>query len=91
LQALIGRETKGIICLKKYRPDLRICTVDVPPTGLAIVRGPDRRSTILASRLDALYKEFISYDYDEVEANKAQQLNRVENKWREIKAALRKH
>ncbi len=87
-QVWSGDVWKLIICLKKYRPDLRIRTVDVPPTGLAIIRGLDRRSTILTSRLDSLYREFVPYDYGKMEAGKAQQLNRVENKWNEIKAAL---
>jgi hypothetical protein len=83
-----GDVWKLILCLKKYRPDLRVSTVDVPPTGLAIIRGLDRSSTALPSRLDALCEEFIPYEYDEMDASKAQQLNRIENKWHEIKAAL---
>jgi len=83
-----GDVWKLILCLKKYRPELRISTVDVPPTGLAIIRGLDPISTILPSRLDSLYAEFIPCDYSQLEPAKAQQLNRVENKWHEIKAAL---
>jgi len=83
-----GDVWKLIICLKKYRPDLRIHTVDVPPTGLAIIRGLDRGSTTLASSLDSLYKEFIPYDYGVLETNKAQQLNRMENKWDKIETVL---
>jgi len=83
-----GDVWKLIPCLKKYRPDLRIGTVDVPPTGLAIIRCLDRSSTTLPSRLESLYEEFVPCDYGELEAGKAQQLNRVENKWHEIKAAL---
>jgi hypothetical protein len=83
-----GDVWKLILCLKKYRPDLRISTVDVGPTGLAIIRGLDRNSTTLASSLDRLYGEFIPCDYGNMEANKAQQLNRIENKWHEIKTAL---
>jgi hypothetical protein len=83
-----GDVWKLILCLKKYRPELRMSTVDVPPTGLAIIRGLNRFSTTLTSRLDSLYGEFIPCDYGELEAGKAQRLNRVENKWQEIKAAL---
>lgn len=83
-----GDVWKLILCLKKYRPDLRISTVDVPPTGLAIIRGLDRSSTALSSRLDGLCEEFIACDYDEMDAGKARHLNRIENKWHEIKAAL---
>jgi hypothetical protein len=83
-----GDVWKLIVCLKKYRPDLRIYTVDVPPTGLGIICGLDRNSTTLASRLDSLYEEFIPYDYGEMDAGKAQQLNRIDNKWNEIEAVL---
>jgi hypothetical protein len=83
-----GDVWKLILCLKKYRPDLRICTVDVPPTGLGIIRGLDPSSTTLTSLLDGLYKEFIPCDYGQIESDKAQQLNRVENKWHEIKSLL---
>jgi hypothetical protein len=87
-QVWSGDVWKLILCLKKYRPDLRISTVDVPPTGLAIIRGIDPASTALASRLEKLYEEFIPCDYGEMETGKARQLNRVENEWHEIKAAL---
>jgi hypothetical protein len=83
-----GDVWKLILCLKKYRPDLHVSTIDAPPTGLGVIRGLDRRSTILTSRLESLYEEFIPCDYDKMDADKARQLNRVENKWNEIKAAL---
>jgi hypothetical protein len=83
-----GDVWKLILCLKKYRPELRISTVDVPPTGLGIIRGLNRSSTTLATRLGALCEEFVPYAYDEMDASKGQHLNRIENKWHEIKAAL---
>jgi hypothetical protein len=83
-----GDVWKLIPCLKKYRPDLHISTVDVPHTGLGIIRGLDPKSTALASRLDQLNAEFIPLDYGVMDAAKAQQLNRLENNWHEIKAAL---
>jgi hypothetical protein len=83
-----GDVWKLIVCLKKYRPDLRIGTVAVPPTGLGIIRRLDSRSTALPARLERLYEEFIPYDYGEMEPDKARQLNRVENRWNEIKPIL---
>jgi hypothetical protein len=81
-----GDVWKLIVCLKKYRPDLWLCTVDVPPTGLGIIRRLDPGSTTLTPLLDGLYEEFVPYDYSRIEPDKAQQLNRVENRWNEIKA-----
>jgi len=83
-----GDVWKLIVCLKKHRPDLRLCTVDVPPTGLGLIRCLDPHSTILTSQLDVLYEEFVPYDYGRLEPDKAQQLNRLENRWNEIKAVL---
>jgi hypothetical protein len=87
-QVWSGDVWKLIVCLKKYRPDLLICTVDVPPTGLGIIRSLDPRSTTLPSLLDSLTKEFVPYDYGQMEPDKARQLNRVENRWNEIKSVL---
>jgi len=83
-----GDVWKLIVCLKKYRPDLHIATVDVPPTGLGIIRRLDARSTALASRLESLYEEFIPCHYGELDSGKAQKLNRMDNKWHEIKSVL---
>jgi hypothetical protein len=87
-QVWSGDVWKLIVCLKKYRPDLLIGTVDVPPTGLGIIRRLDPHSTILPSRLESLYEEFVPCDYGAMEAGKAQQLNRIENRWHEIKSLL---
>jgi len=52
-----GDVWKVILCLKKYRPDLRVHTLAAPPTGLGIVRGLDRRSNVLQARLEEIYRE----------------------------------
>jgi hypothetical protein len=83
-----GDVWKLVVCLKKYRPDLALWTIDVPPTGLAIVRRLDPRSNALASRLEDLCGEFVPLDYSEIETNKARRLNRLKNKWREIQSVL---
>jgi hypothetical protein len=83
-----GDVWKLVVCLKKYRPDLRIRTVDVVPTGLTIIRGLDPASTVLSSRLRQIEQEFVPQDFDEIKTDKAQKLNRVANKWSDIKAFL---
>ena len=83
-----GDVWKLVLCLKKYRPDLRVSVVDIPPTGLALIRGLDPQSSVLASQLDRLCQEFIPCDYSQIENNKSEQLNRVENRWHEIEAIL---
>lgn len=83
-----GDVWKLIVCLKKYRPDLQVRTVDVAPSGLAIIRGLDPASTVLSSRMREIEKEFIPQDFDQIETGLAQKLNLVPNHWNEIKAFL---
>jgi hypothetical protein len=83
-----GDVWKLVLCLKKYRPDLQVATIDVPPTGLGVIRKLDPASNLLASRLQSICEEFIPYEYGEIETNKPERLNSVENRWHEIKALL---
>jgi len=69
-----GDVWKLIPCLKKYRPDLKIRTVDVAPTGLTIIRGLDPASSTLSSRLREIEQEFVPLDFDEAVTDKAQNL-----------------
>jgi hypothetical protein len=77
-----GDVWKLILCLKKYRPDLQIHTLASPPTGLCVIRGLDRKSTILGARLEALYKEFIPLPYSALEPDKSLALNLVPGDWK---------
>ena len=83
-----GDVWKVILCLKKYRPDLKIRTVDVGPTGLTIVRGIDSNSNVLSSRLAEIEREFIAKDFDEIESEKDSKLNRMDNNWHDIEKFL---
>jgi hypothetical protein len=84
-----GDVWKIVLCLKKYRPDLQIATIDVPPSGLTIIRGLNSASTILTGRLQLLYDEYIPMDYSEIESDKTQLLNRIKNDWLTIMPFLR--
>ena len=75
-----GDVWKLVLCLKKYSPDLQLATIDVRPTGLTVVRNLDRSSNFLAENLDQLCAEFIPCKYEAIRANKAAQLNRIDNK-----------
>lgn len=79
-----GDVWKLLLCLKKYRPDLRLSTIDVPPTRLTIVRNLDRSSTLLSANLEKLCAKFVPMQFETISANKAVQLNRIENDWRDI-------
>jgi hypothetical protein len=72
---------KLILCLKRYRPDLNICTVATPPTGLTIIRGLNPSSEVLKCKMVEICEEFISLPFSALEGNKRDQLNIVENDW----------
>jgi tetratricopeptide (TPR) repeat protein len=79
---------KLIVCLKKYRPDLCINVIKTAPTGLAIIKGLNKESRILADNLQKIYEEFIEMDYQYLHEDKMGKLNLVTNDWDVIKGIL---
>ena len=77
-----GDVWKMILCLKKYRPDLRVHTLAAPPTGLGIVRGLDRRSNVLQANLEEIYREFVPLPYSAIESDKPGHFNLVPGDWK---------
>lgn len=84
-----GDVWKLILCLKKYRPDLSVWSIDVPPTGLGVVRNLNPKSTVLQDHLTKICDEFVGMDYGVIENNKAQELNRVDANWSMVKSILK--
>jgi hypothetical protein len=81
---------KIVPCLTRYRPDLLVHTLDVPPTGLAIVTNLDPQSRVLPDLYDKLCEEFIPLDYDDlVAAGKSSTLKRVGHRWGTVRRTLR--
>jgi hypothetical protein len=68
---------KLIVCLREFRPDLRVATLDVAPTGLGVITGLDPASRVLAERYDEICERFVPLSYDAVDADKAGVLGRV--------------
>ena len=66
-----------IVCLKEYRPDLRVVVVEVPPTGLGLVTLLDPSSRVLEERYDEICGRFADLGYDEVAPAKRERLNLV--------------
>jgi len=83
-----GDSWKVVLCLKKYRPDLKIHTLASPPSGLTVVRGLDPASRKLESQLDALHKEFIDLPYSVLGEDKPAALNLVPGDWETARALL---
>jgi hypothetical protein len=80
-QMWTGDVWKLIVCLNEYRPDLRITTVDVPPSGLGIITNLDSCSTILLDHYDEIVQRFMELDYDFLLEDKEEKLNRLPNVW----------
>jgi hypothetical protein len=77
-----------ILILRRYRPDLRVQTLALAPTGLGMVRGLDPASSVLADNYDAIVAEYLATDYSVLEADKAGLLNLVPNDWQDIATIL---
>src|ERR1035437_1395717 len=86
-----GDVWKLLLCLKKYRPDLLVATTDAPPTGLTLVRKLDPASAALAQNLEKICAEFIPMRFEDIAADKAEQLNRIDNDWRQIRRLFPEH
>jgi hypothetical protein len=52
-----GDVWKAAALIQRYRPDLRICAFDTPPTGLIAITNLDPKSTVLDDYYFALVKE----------------------------------
>ncbi len=61
-----GDVWKAIPALRSARPDLRITTLDVAPTGLGIITCLDPSSRVLGTRHDDLVAELLPQGYDDL-------------------------
>jgi len=73
-----GDVWRSIVALKRYRPELRIATLAVPPTGLGVIRCLDPASRVLAERYDEVVADVLAMDYAELEPRKAELLSLTE-------------
>jgi Methyltransferase domain len=87
-KAWSGDVWKLILILKQYRPDLSIHVVDVPPTGLAIIRNLDPASTVLDGHYQRIVDHFIDLPYEVLDEDKETKLNAVPNDWDLIRSLL---
>ncbi len=77
-----GDVWKVVVALRRHRPDLTVTTVDVAPTGLAIVSGLDPSNTILHDDYDAIVDELAGLEFDDLEAvGRDEMLGVVAGRW----------
>jgi tetratricopeptide (TPR) repeat protein len=77
-----------ILALRKWRPELVIHTVAVPPTGLAVVRNLDPGSRVLAENLERVCAEFLAVGYDAIADRKREALNVCAGDWEQVRRLL---
>ncbi len=84
-----GDVWKLVVVLKRWRPDLRISVIDVPPGGLGVVRGLDPASTVLSDHYEEIVAEGAALSYSLLTENDRHEvLNVVPNAWRRVAALL---
>jgi hypothetical protein len=84
-----GDVWKTALGLKQYRPDLEVCTIATPPTGLTVVTGLDCSSRILADRFDEMVEHLMQLPYAAVEKHLSHELNIIPNDWSAFEARLK--
>jgi len=81
-----------IVLLRRWRPDLEVSVVDWAPTGLGVVRGLDRRSTVLAEHYDEIVEHYLAMPYGALDdGTMAEQLHQVPGTWDALRAVLPAH
>lgn len=83
-----GDVWKLIACLRAERPDLTVATLDVPPTGMAVVTGLDPGSTVLLDHHDELVERYRPLPYTALESDPVAVLNLVPGTWAEMARRL---
>ncbi len=82
-----GDVWKLAVCLRRYRPDLQTTVLDVPASGLGIVRSLDPKSTVLRDQRREILRELLPLDLDSTTGREAK-LNRVPGDWETLGALL---
>ena len=84
-----GDVWKVVVALRRHRPDLTVTTVDVEPTGLAIVSGLDPDNTILHDHYDAIIEELAGLEFDDLETvGRDEMLGVVPGNWDQVEPLL---
>jgi Methyltransferase domain len=68
---------KLVLCLREYRPELRLATLDVAPTGLGVITGADPGSRVLSERYDEICERYVPLAYGVLDTGKPEALARV--------------
>jgi len=84
-----GDPWKVTAALRRFRPDLAVCTVPCAPSGLAVITRLDPASALLSDRYDEVVAAFAHRTYDDLQAEGAERvLGIVENDWKALRERL---
>jgi len=86
--AWTGDVYKIIPILKKYRPDLKIYNISIPPIGVCLVYNLNPDSDILEKNYDNIYQEYINMTYDDIKDNLEEKLSILSLNLQDIKNLL---
>jgi len=76
-----GDVWKLVVCLRHYRPDLKIVTIPTAPSGLTLIGNLDPNSRVLKDNLDEAIEKYERHEYQDFQENMASILNIVPNDW----------
>lgn len=74
-----GDVWKTALVLLRYRPDLRLTVIDVPPSGLVLVEGLDPSSRVLDDRAEEIAAEYTDLGFGYWAEHKGDVLTLVED------------
>jgi len=82
-----GDVWKLTLCIREYRPDLRMVVVPAAPTGLCLVDGLNASSTTLSDRAPRIVEEYRRLTYDDYRMRVGRMPPRIDN----LQAAITAH
>jgi methyltransferase family protein len=82
-----GDVWKLALCLRRYRPDLQVSVLDIPASGLGVVRGLDPESTVLHDRRGEILRELLPLDLDSPAGREAKE-SRLPGDWETLRSVL---
>ncbi len=84
-----GDVWKTVVALRRYRPDLTVHTVNVEPTGLAVITGLDPNNTTLVDRYHEIIADIDQLTYQDLEASdRTDMLGLVSGDWSVVSTLL---
>jgi hypothetical protein len=82
-----GDVWKLAVCLRRYRPDLQLSVLDIPASGLGIVRGLDPESNVLHSKRGEILRELLPLGLDSSLGREAKE-SRLPGDWETLRSVL---